>query len=462
MYGKVLRAIRRMLFLAIMAASVSGRCLLAAPVPSGAIEAIDRIAGEDIEQKKAASYSVAVVKDSELVLARGYGFSDLENDVPATPETVYRLGSITKQFTSMAIMQLVEAGKVSLDDELSKFVPDFPTGEHKVTVHHLLNHTSGIQSYTSQPEFFAKMRLDLSHNQLLDLFKDKPFSFEPGTKWAYNNSGYYLLGMIIEKASGHAYEQYLVEHIFRPLDMSATHYGHMRPLVRHRAMGYRSMLGQLVNDDPMSMNPPGAAGALVSNVLDLVKWHQALEDGKFLSSGSYEAMYRETKLADGATRPYGYGWGLGELSGHKKISHGGGINGFSTMIARYPNDRLAVIVLSNTAGANPGGVERKIAKVMLGIEDKPVVDLPADAALLERLVGKYQVDDRTVELTVEDGKLYATPQGRKRDLMKYQGGGEFVSATDSERRLKFPADDGPAKGFELEIGDQKMTARRAE
>src|SRR5262249_35630585 len=203
------------------------------------------------------------------------------------------------------------------------------------------------------------------------------------------NSGYYLLGLVIEKASGENYATYLENHIFKPLAMSATRYGHMRPLIRHRAMGYKNLLGQLVNDDPMSMDAPGAAGGLVSNVLDLIKWHQALEAGELLASASSEAMYRPTKLADGSTRPYGYGWGIGALAGHRKLSHGGGINGFSTMIARYPDDRLAVIVLSNTAGANTGAVERDIAKVMLQIEQKPPADPPTPAAPITELPGTY-------------------------------------------------------------------------
>lgn len=456
----IMRWIRFLLALA--SAAIAQRGATFAAVPDGTIEAIDRITSEGIDQKKVASYAVAVVKDGRLVLARGYGFADLENDVPATAETIYRLGSITKQFTALAIMQLAEQGKLSVDDELTKFLPDYPTAGHKVTVHHLLNHTSGIKSYTSQKDFFKRARQDFSHDELLGVFKNEPFDFDPGTKWLYNNSGYYLLGMIIEKISGQTYAKHLEEQIFRPLGMSATRYGDTRPLIRHRAMGYKLLVGQLVNDDPLSMDAPGAAGALVSNVLDLVKWHQSLEAGNLLSSASYEVMYRETRLADGATRPYGYGWGLGELAGHRKLSHGGGINGFSTMIARYPTDRLAVIVLSNTAGANVGGVENRIANLLLGIEEKLVADLPIEAELLERLVGKYQLADGRVELTAEDGKLYATPEGQPRDRLKYQGNRQFVSSKDSGIRVQFAGEDGQAKGFEVEMAGQKLSARRAD
>jgi CubicO group peptidase (beta-lactamase class C family) len=442
--------------------------LLAAPcrtapavtAPDETIKAIDRIASEDIDKKKVASYAVGVMKDGRLILARGYGFADLENEVPATAETVYRLGSITKQFTAMAILQLAEQGKLSVDDELTKFLPDYPLAGHKVTVHQLLNHTSGIRSYTSQKDFFKRARGDFSHDELLALFKNEPFDFDPGTKWLYNNSGYYLLGMIVEKASGQSYEKYLDEHIFRPVGMSATRYGHLRPLIRHRAMGYKPSSGNLINDDPISMDAPGAAGALVSTVLDLIKWHQALEAGDLLSSASYEALYRATTLSDGKTQQYGYGWGLGELASHRKLSHGGGINGFSTMIARYPDDRLAVIVLANTAGADTGGVERRIAKVVLGVEDKPVVDLPTDAELLGRFVGKYQASKGAVEISTEDGKLYVTPQGQARDQLKYQGEQVFVSTKNAEIRIHFTPPTGRAEGFDLDLAGQKLSAKR--
>jgi CubicO group peptidase (beta-lactamase class C family) len=426
------------------------------------VDGIEKIVSDDLKQGKCASYAVAVVKDGRLMMARGFGYADLENDVPATAETVYRLGSITKQFTAMAILQLVEAGKLSLDDELTKFLPDYPTQDHKVTVRHLLNHTSGIKSYTNVPGFRARMRQDFSHDQLLDVFKKEPFEFAPGEKWNYNNSGYYLLGLIIEKASGQSYADYLQEHIFRPLAMSATRYGDTRPLIRHRAMGYRLEKEQLVNDDPLSMTAPFAAGALVSSVLDLVKWHLALEAGQFISPASYEAMYRPTKLADGKTQAYGFGWAVGEMAGHAKLSHGGGINGFSTMIARYPQDRLAVVVLTNTAGANPGRIEARIARLMLGIEEKPPADLPTDAEKLKPYAGKYAVDSLKVEITVEDGKLYATPAGQPRDRLMYQGGHRFVSSKNPEMTITFQVDakEDKANDMLVEVEGQKLSGKR--
>ncbi len=270
--------------------------------------------------------------------------------------------------------------------------------------------------------------------------------------------------MIIEKASGQSYADYLQQHIFGPLAMSATRYGDTRPLIPHRAMGYRIDKDKLVNDDPMSMTAPFSAGALVSNVIDLAKWHLALEARQFVSSASYEALYRPTKLADGKTQPYGYGWGLGALSGHRKLSHGGGINGFSTMIARYPDDRLAVIVLSNTAGANPGRIEAKIARLMLGIEEKPPADLPTDAEMLKSYVGKFAIDARQVELSAEDGKLYATPAGQPRDRLMYQGEHRFVSSKNPEMVVTFHVAEkgGKADEITVEIEGQLLKGKRSE
>jgi CubicO group peptidase (beta-lactamase class C family) len=433
----------------------------AAVVPAGAIDRIDTIVREGLE-KKIASYAVAVVKDGRLVLARGYGFADLENSVPASAETIYRLGSITKQFTSLAILQLAEAGKLSVDDELTKFLSDYPVQGHKVTIHQLLNHTSGIKAYTSLPNFFRTARQDLSHEGMLALFKELPFDFEPGEKMQYNNSGYYLLGLVIEKASGQSYAEYLADHVFKPLGMHATRYGDMRPLIPHRAQGYKRSLGELVNDDPISMNAPGAAGALVSNVLDLVKWHQALEAGDFLSSASYDALYRPTKLADGKEQKYGYGWGLGEMSTHRKLSHGGGINGFSTTIARYPDDRLAVIVLSNTAGAPASGIESHIAKVMLGIEEKPVVDLPADEQLLKPLLGTYELNEGKLQITMEEGKLQAQSPGQPRDRLKYQGDRQFVSTSNDDVRFTFKQAEGKVTSIDIEGPGGSSSAKRVE
>jgi CubicO group peptidase (beta-lactamase class C family) len=482
-------------FTAFIATSVAITLLYPSPaaaaLPEGSIAAIDQIAGEDIAQNKAASYAVGVVKDGRIVLARGYGFADLENDVPASAETIYRLGSITKQFTATAILLLAEDGKLSVDDELTKFLPDYPTNGKKITIRHLLNHTSGIKDYTRLKEFQKLARQDHTHEEMLALFQNEPLDFEPGTKWGYSNGGYYLLGMIIEKASGQKYETFLEERIFKPLNMSATRYGHRQQLIPHRAAGYRYFFGQLTNDEAISMDPPFAAGALVSNIIDLIKWHQALEEGALLSSKSYEEMYRPVELSNGTRRPYGFGWRVARFEGHNTIGHGGGINGFSTMISRYPDDRLAVIVLSNTSGADPGAVAERIARLILGSKDgagdnnsdddpqeskpaaerpnadkteadKPIADEPIDAALIEQLTGKYRLMGEELEVTSQNGQLFARLKGRAPDRLKYQADRNFVHAGDSQIRITFRPQEGKAEDFEVQGARFKMGAKRVD
>src|SRR5690348_4828479 len=205
---------------------------------------VDSVATAAVAEHRTAGVSVAVVKNGRTILSKGYGFADLENDVPATPETVYRIGSVTKQFTAAAIMRLMEQGKLSLDDTLQKFLPNFPTQGNRVTVRHLLNHTSGIKSYTSLgPKWARVMRIDLATDSLVALFANEPFDFKPGDAWLYDNSGYFLLGMIIEKVSGKPYGKYLKDEIFTPLGLKSTIYCDQAPLIKHRAQGYATQPG---------------------------------------------------------------------------------------------------------------------------------------------------------------------------------------------------------------------------
>jgi CubicO group peptidase (beta-lactamase class C family) len=351
-----------------------------AQLPFG--ERVDSLAAATIVSGQLASIQIGVSRAGKVVLARGYGLADIENGVPATSRTVYRIGSVTKQFTAAAIMQLVDQGKISLDDDITRFLPDFPTQGHRVTVHHLLTHTSGIKSYTSLPAWQKGMSLDMSHDELVGIFKNEPFDFAPGAQWRYNNSGYYLLGMIVEKASGQPFDEYLDAHIFKPTGMSASSYCHERTIIPNRAEGYDRHEGKLVNDGSISMNTPGGAGALCSTVTDLIRWTEALGKGNVVSAASYRKMITPASVGDGGTaigRPgsagsevgYGYGLMISKLDGHRRIAHGGGINGFRTTLAHYPDDDLIVTVLINADG-NPGPIEEQIARWAMA-EGTPVL-----------------------------------------------------------------------------------------
>ncbi len=240
------------------------------------IPEIDAIVNADIKPG-APGAAVAVVKDGELIHAKGYGRANVEWNIPNTPDTVFRLASVTKQFTATAIIMLAGQGTLSVDDPITRFFPDYPTSGHDITVQHLLNHTSGIFSYTSDPEFLSKVRRDLTPAQMLAEFSRVPFDFKPGAKYQYNNSGYVLLGMIIEQASGMSYEEFLKSHIFAPLGMTQSCYLHNEPIIPKRASGYEPTPdGGLRNATFLSMTPHYAAGSHGSPALDLVKWDRAL------------------------------------------------------------------------------------------------------------------------------------------------------------------------------------------
>jgi CubicO group peptidase (beta-lactamase class C family) len=329
----------------------------------------------------------------------------MENDVEATEHTVYRIGSVTKQFTSVAIMMLVEQGKLRLEDDMTKFFPDYPTHGLTVTVDRLLNHTSGIKGYTEMESFWNEARLDLSHEQMIELFSSVPFEFEPGEKYQYNNSAYYLLGLIIEKVSGLEYAEFLERNVFEPLGLHETHYLYNEPIVKHRAEGYEVDNGDLVNDEPLSMRLPYSAGSLGSSVTDLLAWQKALEEHKLVSKESYEKMRTPAELHDGSSTTYGYGLAMGNLEGRSKISHGGGINGFRAQLSHYPDDDLTVVVLCNSGSAHPDAYESRIARAALGIPEKVVKPIDLSEEELAIYVGVYDPGRSPLEVSIKDGML---------------------------------------------------------
>jgi CubicO group peptidase (beta-lactamase class C family) len=414
--------------------------------PDALVAEIDGMVAEALANGPTAAISIAVARGPEIIVAKGYGLADVENEVAATADTVYRLGSLTKQFTSVAVMRLVEAGLINLDDEITRCLADFPTQGHTVRVRHLLNHTSGIKSYTGLgEEFWSKSRLDLSHEELLELIADEPFDFAPGTAYAYNNSGYYLLGMIIEEVTGQSYADHLRETIFEPLGLDATYYCSNEPIIPHRASGYARHEGELVNAGILSMTSPYAAGALCSTVLDLVTWQRALHSGALLEAATYARMITPETLADGSPLSYGYGLGIGEMEGHAKIMHGGGINGFTTALAYYPDDDLSTVVLTNTEGANPGGLERRITRAVLGIPEPEVADLPIPRAEIDRSVGDYALEDLPIEVFEDDGRLMLGIGDDDAFRLLYQGEHRYVASVDQEMGITFAAEDDAAR-----------------
>lgn len=303
--------------------------------------------------------SILIAEEGEILISRGYGMANFEHNIPCTADTKFRLGSITKQFTATAILQLQEKGKLRVNDPVSKYLPDYPTAD-SFTIHHLLTHTSGVPSFTNFPDYRKIMVRPMSQKEIIALFKDKPLEFEPGSKFQYSNSGYFLLGHLVEIISGQDYDEYLQEHIFLPLDMLDSGYDHNNLIIKRRAAGYRLERGELFNADYIHMNIPHGAGALYSTVEDLYKWDQALYKEKILSRATLNKMFTP------ALNGYGYGWGIGSIFEHKRISHSGGINGFVTNITRFPEDNACIIVLSNLTASNLRRITRDLTAILLG------------------------------------------------------------------------------------------------
>jgi len=345
--------------------------------------------------------AVAVVKDGSVVHRAAYGLANLEWQIPLQPDTIFRLASVTKQFTAVAIMMLAEQGKLSVDDPLTKFLPDYPTSGHHITVHHLLTHTSGIFSYTSSPEALNNLLADRTPQEICDSFCRVPFDFKPGARFLYNNSGYILLGMIIEKLSGMSYADFIQKHIFEPLGMKNSYYLSNEPIVARRASGYDEGPNGLQNSRYISMTQPHAAGALGSTVDDLVLWDRALTENRLISAETLAQMHTSATLEDGTLTNYGYGWAVTQYQQRPVIEHGGGIFGFSTFVARFPEDGLSLVVLSNYSAMDSSKLTGMIARRMLGLPEvkhKPY-GLSADA--LKKFAGNYKMERYPAVIKVE-------------------------------------------------------------
>jgi CubicO group peptidase (beta-lactamase class C family) len=288
--------------------------------------------------------AVIVIQAGEVIYRKSYGMANLELEVPITEEMVFRLGSITKQFTAVAVLMLMEQGKLALDDPITKFLPDYPTHDYLITVEHLLTHTSGIKSYTSMPEWLSVERKDFAVSELIDFFKYQPMQFAPGKRWFYNNSGYILLGAIIEKVSGQTYEEFIQQNIFDVLGMKQSYYDVPQRIIPGRASGYQKGKNGYLNAEYLSMTQAYAAGALASTVDDLAIWDAALYTEKLISQNTLLRAFTPYNLPDCY---YGYGWFISNYQGHQIVEHGGGIHGFVTHAVRIPDERIFVAMFSN-------------------------------------------------------------------------------------------------------------------
>ena len=370
--------------------------LAQAPNEKNLAASIDRAAAAAVAAGESPGLEVAVIKDGKPLLVKGYGSANLEQHVPVSNNSVFRVGSVTKQFTAAALLLLAEEGKLSLQDKLSKYYPNFPRAAD-ITLDEMLHHTSGIYNYTAAPSFAVDGMVHRSTDEMVEYIGKlhKTQDFEPGTDWSYSNSAYFILGGVVEKASGETLAKVLQTRLFTPLGMTHSALDDETEIVAERATGYSgSAPGKFTNAPFISMSIPGGAGSIRSTAGDLAKWNAALYGGKILKPASLAAMLTPGKLSNGentgtamakkmaaagapaatqsAKHEYGYALFLSEVEGHRKIDHGGGIYGFSAALAEFPDDKTTVVVLSNAIGKDVGASEiaDRIERLAIGVPAK--------------------------------------------------------------------------------------------
>ncbi len=440
---------------------------------SAVVARIDSLATAFLREAPAAGLTLGVVRGADTLVLRGYGWADTAGHRVAGPSTVYRVGSITKQFTAAAVLQLVEQGRLALADTLGRFLPQYPRWGH-VTIRQLLSHTSGIPTYTASPAWGARMTEALAPDTVLSFVAGQPFDFAPGTRFAYDNTGYFLLGRVLERVTGRPYAALLRERFFAPLGMARSTYCPDAPTDTSYAAGYdraRSGPPAYRPTMPTSMTSPYAAGALCLTVPDYLRWQAALTGGRVVTAATYARMSRSDTLADG--KPTGYGWGLapGQVATHRFVEHGGDINGFSAQQLWFPDDTLRVVVFTNTLGSDPDRLASNVAAAALGLPLRPAptaaappVAAPLPAVVRDAAPGTYalQLPGRTLLLALRaDGDgIVGQATGQPPIPLVYLGDSTFGTASDPALRLRVVVEDGRATKVVLRQGGTTVEGAR--
>jgi len=381
---------------------------------------LDSLVQSYLDSAKIAGVAIAVMKDNQPLLLKSYGYADLAFETKLPVNATFEIGSVTKQFTGAAIMQLVDQGKLSLEDDMTKYI-SFDTKGRKVTVRQLLSHTSGIKGYTELP-FFGKFAMEKhKRDTLLRIVEKEPFDFEPGEALIYNNTAFFILGLIIEKVSGLSYEEYVTKNLFEKAGMSNSYYASERTIMKTKAHGYEMGEKGLVLASYLDHTWPYAAGSLASNVEDLAKWNDALHQGKILNEANYQEFITPVTLNDGTLTKYAKGITVTESHGRTLLEHGGGIYGYLSENMYYPADKLSIVVLVNTAGpVGPSEIANHIADWIFGKEESNSAAFTGDVSKFTG-VFKGRGRGRDLEVTIEsaDNLLVAKRIEGKPDTLKY-------------------------------------------
>lgn len=358
------------------------------------------------------SGSILIAKNGKGLISKGYGQANYELDVPNTPKTVFQIASLTKAFTAVSVMQLQEKGRLSVSDPICKYLEDCPEGWQPITIRQLLTHTSGIPNYTSLPDYEKTAAVIATNEEIAQRIKDKPLDFAPGEKYRYSNSGYRLLGMIIENCSGISYGEYLRENIFIPLAMKNSGFDSGRKILKNRAAGYALDDDSVINAKAVDPVNVFSEGGIYSSVEDLLLWDQTLYTEKLLSRKSLDEIFTPEK------NNYGYGWNITKLFERREISHSGQNFGFASHIKRLPDDRTTIIVLSNNQMTDAQTIATDLAAIVFGKPYRiPRIAITVSLLILEQYAGTYEMSAmETVKVTLEAGKLFAqgTGQGKSR------------------------------------------------
>lgn len=348
--------------------------------------------------------SILVAQNGHVLLDKGYGFANLEWRIPNSSTTKFRLGSLTKQFTAAAILLLEEQGQLNITDPINKYLSDAPIAWDNITIFHLLTHTSGIPNYTKLPDFASMTTVAKTPEQQIELFRNRPLEFQPGTSYEYCNSGYVLLGYLIEKISGLSYQDFMKNNIFQPLEMNDSGYDSHSEILLQRASGYEITPEGFRNTDFLEMSIPYAAGSLYSTPQDLLSWQKQLFEGNFLSAQSLNKMIQPFK------NTYGLGVSIPLLNGHKAITHGGGINGFNTFMIYFPEDKLTIIVLANLVAK--GFVPQSIGLNLVELIYNQCVTAPSERKeivlspdVLTQFLGSYTLTPVEIYYTTQPSNL---------------------------------------------------------
>jgi CubicO group peptidase (beta-lactamase class C family) len=442
------QVIRIALCMAGLAASLSAQtpaarppqqAIAPAPAPTWDAATLEKKVDELINAYATAqgfSGSILLASQGKPLISKGYGYANAEWQIPNSPQTKFRIGSITKQFTAMLVMQLRERGRIRLEDSVCVYMEPCPAAWKPVTVHHLLTHTSGIPTYTALPAWREVRTLPRTTEQIVALFRDLPLEWTPGERYAYNNSGYFLLGVVIEKITGRKYAEVLQDMILGPLGMMDTGYDWPDSIIPRRASGYVGTAPK-TNAPAIDMQHPFSAGALYSTVEDLLKWDQALYTETLLPAAAQTIMW--TPFLNN----YAYGWTIVQPSdatfGHRRMIHGGAINGFSAYIARQPESRVTVIVLSNNETASAALPGRDLLALYHGqpytvpaVKTVTRTIVPVDSAVLDLYAGKYEpAPGYILTIAREENILTAQlPEGRRVELFPSSQSAFFATAAD--------------------------------